>query len=80
MTLAGDGGVFVPKLLPAHLSGARIDDQRQRSFLTVTGYPGADRPGFRITKTGEAVCVQAAISEGPSAADVAFLQTITERD
>jgi hypothetical protein len=56
-------GAFVPKLLPTHLSEARIDDQRQRSFVTVTGHPRADRLAFRITMTGKAVCVQAAVSE-----------------
>jgi len=56
---------------PAGLAGviglfiwARIDDQRQRSF--VTGYPG--RPAFWITKTSEAVCPQDAVSEWPTAA------------
>jgi hypothetical protein len=44
---------------------AWIDDQRQRSFVTGTR---ADRPASRITKTSEAVCVQDAVSEWPSAA------------
>jgi hypothetical protein len=44
---------------------ARIDDQRQRSL--VTGYPGR-LPEFRITKTSEAVCMQAAVSEWPTVA------------
>jgi len=45
---------------------ARIGDQRQRSF--VTGYPGPAARLFRITKTSEAVRVQDAASEWPSAA------------
>jgi hypothetical protein len=44
---------------------AWIDDQRQRSFVTGTR---ADRPASRITKISEAVCVQHAVSEWPSAA------------
>ena len=43
----------------------RIDDQRQRSF--VTGYPGRP-PAFRVTKTSETVCMQDAVSEWPTAA------------
>ena len=57
---------------------ARIDDQRQRSF--VTGYPGPGLPAFWITKTPEAACVQATVSEWPSRPDVAAVAAITERD
>jgi len=41
---------------------AWIGDQRQRSF--VTGYP--DLSAFRITKTPEAVCVQASAARSAS--------------
>jgi hypothetical protein len=44
---------------------ARIDDQLQRSFVKLTQ---VGRRLFRITKTSEAVCMKAAVSDRPMAA------------
>ena len=61
--LAGTRTTGCMPLLATYFIRARIDDQRQCSFVY-----GLPRSAFRIAKTTEAVCVQNAVSEWPMAA------------
>jgi hypothetical protein len=71
-----DGLGGVPPL-SAYLSGhGSMINGNAFSWRATPGRP----PGFRITKTPEAACVQATVSEWPSRPDVAAVAAITERD
>jgi hypothetical protein len=59
---AGDDGL--PVVIGLFI-WAQIDGQRQCSFVTATR---VGRPAFRSTKTSEAACMHAAVSEWPTAA------------
>jgi len=55
-------------------------DRWSTATLFRDGLPRAGLPAFWITKTPEAACVQATVSEWPSRPDVAAAAAITERD
>src|SRR5258708_16400053 len=71
-----DGGAEALCYRPIYLG----TDRCSTATLFRDGLPRAGLPAFRITKTPEAACVQATVSEWPSRPDVAAVAAITERD